>query len=292
MSALAHAAWNFSGKKGGATIGSFWLATGWSAILCSPLIVYGWPLLQLMPLQLALLLLLSGAFQAIYLCGLTLAYQRGELSLLYPLIRSSPLLLLLLSGLLFGAMERVSQQAVVGIVMIVGGCLFLPMRHFRDVRLSHYTTPATYFALLAAAATAGYSLVDDHATRLMRQVANHQWHDAEIALVYVVLQAWAAWLWMTLLLFSVPRWRPNGWRGLSTQHGMAMLTGLLILLTYALVVWAMAYARDVSYVVAFRQVSILLGVAMGAIWLKESLSGPRLLGVAILFTGLVLVTLG
>jgi uncharacterized membrane protein len=65
----------------------------------------------------------------------------------------------------------------------------------------------------------------------------------------------------------------------------------MMLLTYALVVWAMAYASDVSYVVAFRQVSIPITVALGIAILGERLTPPKLVGVGIVVIGLLLVVL-
>jgi uncharacterized membrane protein len=71
-----------------------------------------------------------------------------------------------------------------------------------------------------------------------------------------------------------------------------MAAGILILGTYALVVWAMAYADDVSYVVAFRQISIPMGVALGWYFLGEALHGPKVVGVLTILAGLLLVVLG
>ncbi len=67
---------------------------------------------------------------------------------------------------------------------------------------------------------------------------------------------------------------------------------MLIYLTYGMVLLSMAYARDISLIVAFRQVSILAGAFMGILFLKESSPVTKIAGLAILFTGLVLVALG
>lgn len=279
------------GKRGQTTVGHYTLATFWSAVLGLPLLFYMSPLLFDFSPTILLLLVLTGFCQMVYLTGLTLAYQRGDLSILYPLIRSSPLIILLIGGVFLGTIERVSAFAVSGVLCIVLGCFFLPMHHFKDFRLKHYVNSATVFALLAATATAGYSIIDDGATRLIRELPEHRYHAGVIALTYVVLQAWSASIWLGLALIVKSNWRLTGltqWR----VHSEALKTGLLIMATYALVVWAMAYARDVSYVAAFRQISILFGVAMAIMWLKEALTVPKLLGSSIVFIGLVLVVLG
>lgn len=272
-------------------MGSFSLATGWAAVLGTPLIIPAWSLVAEFTAPIYIMLALTGFCQAAYLVGLTLAYQRGELSVLYPLIRSSPLLILLFGSLVLGTLDRISPGAVLGIGLIVAGCVFLPMLHFRDIRLSHYANAATLFALLAATATAGYSLIDDTATRWIRALPGQSHHPGTIAFVYVVLQFWSASFWMALLVGLKSDWRVPMWRG-QTRHREAIKVGLLMMGTYALVVWAMAYARDVSYVAALRQISILIGVAMGIGLLKERFTAPKIVGSVLIFTGLVCVTLG
>lgn len=289
LSAIAHAAWNLAGKKANPSIAYFWLASLWGFVLGLPLVLpfTGSLLLALTPAIWGWLLA-TGLCQALYLWGLSEAYRRGELSALYPLIRSSPLLLLLIGSLLLDTQSRISLAAMLGIVLIVSGCFFLPMQHFRDLRLSHYWNAATLFALLAATATAGYSLIDDIATRAMRELPLAP-SSIQVALLYVVLQAGTATLWLGLpLLLPASR---RAWRAQPPALTSSLFTGVMMLLTYALVVWAMAFATDVSYVVAFRQISIPMGVGLGILWLGERLTLPKLAGVAIVIAGLLLVVL-
>jgi uncharacterized membrane protein len=70
----------------------------------------------------------------------------------------------------------------------------------------------------------------------------------------------------------------------------AAVTGLAIAFTYGLVVAAMNFARDVSYIAAFRQLSIPLGAALGVIVLGEPAPPPRVCGLALIVVGLVLVS--
>ena len=63
-------------------------------------------------------------------------------------------------------------------------------------------------------------------------------------------------------------------------------------LAYALVLVAMAHARDVSFIVAFRQVSILAGICMGIFILREAVNRPKIAGICLLIAGLILVSIG
>ena len=71
-----------------------------------------------------------------------------------------------------------------------------------------------------------------------------------------------------------------------------MGAGVVIVVTYSLVLAAMEFVTNVSYVVAFRQVSIPIGVLLGVTLLREKVRAPRWLGVAVMLTGLILVALG
>ena len=70
------------------------------------------------------------------------------------------------------------------------------------------------------------------------------------------------------------------------------MTGIGIYLTYGLVLVSMNYVTNVSYVAAFRQLSIPLGALLGIALLKEPRYPPKIIGVVIVFLGLVLVSTG
>ena len=76
------------------------------------------------------------------------------------------------------------------------------------------------------------------------------------------------------------------------QLGPAALTGIGIYAAYTLVLVAMAFVSNVSYVVAFRQVSVPLGAVAGVLALRDPPYVPKFVGVAIMFAGLLLVGLG
>jgi len=52
---------------------------------------------------------------------------------------------------------------------------------------------------------------------------------------------------------------------------------------------SMNYVSNVSYVAAFRQLSIPLGAIFGMAFLKEPRHLPKIVGIAVIFVGLVLV---
>ena len=50
--------------------------------------------------------------------------------------------------------------------------------------------------------------------------------------------------------------------------------------------------RNVSYVVGFRQLSILLGTVFAVVFLDEPPFKPKLVGAAMMFAGLILIAFG
>ena len=53
-----------------------------------------------------------------------------------------------------------------------------------------------------------------------------------------------------------------------------------------------SYVANINYVAAFRQLSIPLGAIFGMSLLKEPRHPPTLVGISIIFLGLVVVALG
>lgn len=290
LSALMHALWNFFGKKISPTTAFFTVAFVLSPILMLPLV---WPLLRLVPLlpeQFWWLLLGSAICQGWYLASLARAYRSGDISIVYPLARASPLIIVAISTLWLGQRDSHTLIGIAGICAIVLGSLILPMTHFRDFRLSNYTNYATLFALSAAFATAGYSLFDDRAVKLMATL--HLFTDGEIALLYIWLQTLASALLLVALQLGVADQRRALADHFRHKWAVCAFTGAAMLLTYLLVLWSMQYVENVSYVVAFRQLSIPIGVALGVWLLSEPAHRPKIVGVGLICLGLVAVALG
>jgi uncharacterized membrane protein len=113
-----------------------------------------------------------------------------------------------------------------------------------------------------------------------------------MTLLYSVLEAVSTSAWLTILVLALPRQRAIAREVLARSFLRTALTGASIFFTYLLVLMAMLLARDVSYVVAFRQLSVPVGAALGIVVLKEPLHGPKLAGIAAVTVGLLLVGLG
>lgn len=287
FSVCMHAGWNVLGKRNAPSLAFFALAYGAGGALLLPLVWLG-PSLAALPNAFWGWLALSGLCQMLYMAGLAWAYARGEVSVLYPIARALPVVLVPLVSIALLGNRTLDVADGIGMALVVAGALCLPLSHPEARRLSTYLTPAMGFALLAAAGTVGYSLIDKQALALM-QLAGHS--SLTAGAVFMVLQAVTTLTWAIPLLMLLPTER----RRLPAirQQGLVMLvvTGLMMTCTYGLVLMALALTDEVSYVVALRQLSIPVGVLMGVLWLKEPASMAKAAGTLVMLLGLVLVAL-
>lgn len=292
VAAVTHAGWNLLTKRQQPSASFFLAASMVGTVALFPLLIIHRNKLSEFPPEVWALLVITGCFMAVYYWSLAGAYQSGDMSIAYPLARSSPIIVVSVVMLVLRRTDQISIQCILGIVLVVGGCFLIPMQRFADIRLRNYLNATCMLALVAAFGTAGYSMVDDEALRQLRNVFGGRLNTLSITLTYACLQALSSSLWLAILIGSRHTGRLSFRQVMRASKKTAILTGIGIYGTYALVLTSMAFVKNVSYVVAFRQLSILLGVGFGIMIMKEPPYRPKLVGVSIMFIGLILVGLG
>jgi drug/metabolite transporter (DMT)-like permease len=292
VSSAVHAGWNLLSKSRRPSATFFLLASTAGALCLSPAVFLNLGALARLPGLVWAMAAGAGAFMALYYAALAGAYRSGHLSVAYPLARSSPILVVTVVTLALGRGSQLSWLCALGSVMVVAGCFLVPMPRFADFRLGHYWNSTCALALLAAVGTTGYSILDDEALRLLRQTPGLGLSNLRATLLYACLEAAYAAVWLGLATILRPAGRADLRRNLRENLPQAGLAGLAIYAGYALILIAFAHARNVSYVVAFRQLSIPLGTGLGILLFREPAWPPKLVGVAVLVTGLILVAAG
>ncbi|MFQ5848478.1 MAG: EamA family transporter, partial [Candidatus Methylomirabilales bacterium] len=246
-SAFFHAIWNLYAKQSEDKLLFLWRVLALGNLVLLPAVILGpWPTL---PWHGWTYILGSGAIHAGYYIFLARAYDRGDLSLVYPLARgSSPLLVVVLAFVLVG--ERPSGPGLLGIGSIVLGLLLLHRSPTGGLDLLR--GPHVPRALLTGVTIASYSTVDKLGVSLVHPLPY---------LFYLHLVSFlllAPWVITTRGRGSfVNLWEPRG---------KVMIAGGLQSLAYVLVLSAMTLAK-VSYVVAAREVNVVFGAVLGAWWL-------------------------
>ena len=275
-SAVSHAAWNVMAKGGSDKEAYMLLMTSSSFFTLLPVFFFTLPDWRL-PLNAVPFLIASGIAETLYFISLGKAYELGDLSVVYPLARSSPLFLTILAVVFLR--EEISPWGLTGILLIVLGVYTI---HLRGLSPDELLTPlkslggrASQFALLTALWTTAYSISD------------------KLGVTAVEPLVYAFWFEPFILIFMIPAvlWR----RGLGSvtqewknKKVSATVAGFLARFGYILVLIAMSLAQ-VSYILALRQLSVVIGAAAGVLLLREKYGRVRILSSLIIFAGVYIL---
>jgi len=134
--------------------------------------------------------------------------------------------------------------------------------------------------------------LDHEALRCLRERPDGNFNPVNATLVYLVLEAITASIWKGIFVLISPGERKYFKEVMRGFKVAAVLTGVGIFLTYGLVLASMNYVSNISYVAVFRQLSIPLGAIFGIILLNESRYLPKIIGIVMIFSGLVFVGIG
>jgi drug/metabolite transporter (DMT)-like permease len=281
LSALLHAGWNAAAKKHDKPTAFLSLIVGFTllgTLLCAPL----FPVIDVGG-ELGWLLLASCCLHGLSFVVLSRAYEAGDLSVVYPISRSTPAVVPLLAVPLLG--EHVSTVGAVGIALTLVGMWLVQTGG--ALRTAALREPAALWAYLMLLLTAGFSLVDKRAMMLLSELP---WSGPlPRALAYYLVQtSGAALIFLPFVLSRLGRAPLMGFvRG---SVGIGLLAAVATLASYVLVLEALRTAQ-VSYVVAVRQCSVLFAVALAVLALSERPSRLRWAGTLGTVAGVVLIAL-
>jgi len=222
----------------------------------------------------------SGACCGVYYYSLARAYNSSEFTVVYPVARSLPVVLVALGDVLRG--RPLTSAAWIGAALVVAGCVLAPLHSFREFSLGRYFHRASFWMGVTALGTVGYTLLDKVAQE------NVRFGGPATAFRYsymFFLVSWAAYWLARLGLGKPPECdEPVGWK-------TPVLGAVFNFGGYTLVVWSYQLARHASYIVAFRQASIIIGVALAFLIYRERGLLVRITGTLIITAGLVLIAL-
>jgi uncharacterized membrane protein len=290
VSAFMHAGWNAASRKRRPAAAFFLVANTTGTVLLLPILVMHVGYLSAIPVAVWWMLALTGASMALSYAALAGAYRSGDMSVAYPVARSLPILAVagVESALDLGA--PLGALAVGGMALVVAGCLVVPREKLFETGIRSYLNATFALALLAAVGITGYSVIDHAALATLRTALPSVGKTGSV-LIYAPLEGIAASVSLTIYCLLHPAERASLKEILRSEKRAAALTGVAIYATYLLVLLAMNFAANASYIVAFRQISIPLGAILGVAALREPARLPKLVGVLAIIAGLVLVAL-
>jgi drug/metabolite transporter (DMT)-like permease len=269
LAATLHASWNLLAKRGGDPFLFLWSAISVAGLLFAPWgAVVLWrsePTWAAAPYVLA-----SGVVHAVYFYALGASYRLGDFSRVYPIARGLGVAgVPVLAGVFLG--ERLTPLGYVGIATVVAGMAVTSFNPGHRGRLG--LTRGTAWALGTGVCVAAYSTIDKAGVGALDPLP-YVW----------LLNAVAALLTAPVALGRLDElrreWQRNRWRIIAAAG--ATLTAYLLVLHAFLV-------AKVGYVVAAREVSIVLSAIIGAVWLREGNVRWRIGGSLVILTGVACI---
>ena len=269
IAALLHATWNTLIKFSGERL----LVIASMDVVAMLFAVVAVGFVEPPPAEIWPWMIASALFELLYRYLLIQAYRVGDLGLVYPLMRGlSPLVVLALTLIFAG--EQLSTQQMLGILLIPCGMVCLLWQGGGGDRLPWSLLPVVGLIGLCIGC---YTWIDGQALKMGAQ-----------PLDYLV--------WLTLIsawpfpLLAVVYKRPAFTLFWREQWRLGLSVGLCVLLSYALVLWAMQLG-SVAEAAALREVSVILVVLFGMRYLKEPFGRPRLLACGLVLLGMLVMKL-
>ena len=278
VSAFLHASWNLIAKQNRGDYLFFWQALIATAVLfLAPFIVLVSQ--NPIPAEAWVWIVMTGVLHTLYFSTLATAYRRADLSVVYPIARGlAPVLVLIISVSVLR--ESVTPLGVSGVLVVMIGVYTI---NIRGPKLSAWLTPITVifhpkgrYAVATGILIAAYTLVDKQGVSLVHP------------LVYVYLLFAASALGVTATLVTQrPIWNPI--RDLQ-RWGRATGMAILWISAYGLVLFALKIAPT-AYVAAMREMSIVIGAALGILAMREIGGYIRIIGAGIVACGVGMLAL-
>lgn len=273
-----HASWNYLVKRMEAGPAAMWMYAMLSALCYAPLalaiILARRPSVAIAGYG---FMIGSAVLHTGYFYFLQRGYREGDLSVVYPVARGTgpPITAI---GAIFLLGEQPTPIALLGTAMIgVGIFLLAGGLHFFRTESPRVRTALRYGAITGLF-IAGYSLWDKHAVSAL--------------LVPPILMDWGTSVARSILLapVGVVRWSDVRYHWQAHRRPLIAIA-VLSPLSYILVLTAMVFT-PVSYVAPAREVSILIGTAMGTQLLAEGHARHRLAGAAAMVAGVIALAVG
>lgn len=275
LSVLLHVLWNLLTRRTPGEANFLWWIVGLNVLVFAPFTLPNFMHAAAQVPELYLCAAISGTTNGLYFLALRRAYSLAPASAVYPMVRSSPLLIALVETLFFG--YSFSCLSWFAIVLAVSGLwMIATSAHDGVTRLSR----AWPYALLAAFMTVIYSLSDKVATSNLQGIGS--------AMGYVCVNFAISWIFLVL----EQKWSAHRWIPIATPPIPALVVGTLGVGTaYALVIYAMRWL-PAAYAVTLTNVGIVLTVLLGVIWLKEHEGWQqRIAGSSLVVIGVIVVSM-
>lgn len=272
-----HASWNLLAKRIGGGPPVAWLLSTASLVIWAPAVFAYWFWQRPSVSEPGWWFLLgSGFIHLAYYLVLQRGYNVGDLSLVYPLARGTGPLLSATGAMIFFG-ERPSWIALIGIALVIAGEFVISSGGHRSHDLARLRKGRLY-GILTGCCIAAYTLWDKYAVATLHVPPLDQDYASSIV-CSIVLGPFALRHWSDVR---------ESWN----RHRREVTgVGLLRPFSFLLVLTAMVFT-PVSSVAPAREISILIGVLLGAHLFAEEGMRRRLVASLMMFLGITAIAFG
>lgn len=205
------------------------------------------------------------------------ALHRGDLSLVFPVMRGlAPLLTALIATV--ALKESPSLLGWCGLLIATGALIVFAMPEEKGGKHPPLKQAALFWAMVTALGIAFYSVADANGTRL---AAN-----TDTLFTFLVWLFLLDWIGITAALFWIRRGKV--WENVAPQIRNGTIGGLLGTISYGAALWAFTLT-EAANVTAIRETSVVFGAIFGAVFLKEAFGPRRIFAASGLAFGLMLL---
>ena len=234
-----------------------------------------------LPARIWVYMFLGALFQGSYFFTLSRGYRSGDFTVVYPLGRALPVLMVAGTDVIRG--RPPNAIGWLGLALVAVASMVAPLRSLRAISWARYWNRNTFWIVLTALTVVGYTVVDKRGSELLTP-------GALTAARYALFEMGFSFLVFAAILKTLrqPMGNEPGRRAWLT----AGFAGLLLYAAYWLVLWSYQLTDRASYIIALRQFSIVLGVIPGVLIFREGASALRISAAALITLGIVLIILG
>lgn len=291
-SIFMHSLWHFLSKSSGKPSFAFFGIFSFS-IFCTVLpIALSSGLLFKTPFSVWQFAIAGGLSGAICDIGLMYAYKYSDISLAYPMARALPVLFTLILTSVFGWGKSLTVGSLSGMIIIFAGCMIMAFSNKSSSMTVRekmaFIRKALPGILLAAMGTTSYTIFDSFGIKAMMKFAEGT-NKISAAGTYSCMREISATIFLLGGAFVVMAVKKDSatFKSLAKSYH-PYLAGVFAAGAYLLVLMAMNNVTNVSFVQAFRQLSLPVSALLGLYILKEKITSVRWIALALIMTGLII----
>ena len=275
FSAVIHSIWNIQLKKSNDPI-TYIIAiaiVGW--VIFTPYAIYKL-FNSTISTETYLFTFSSFLIHFLYFLFLGRAYSKFELSVVYPIARGLSVFLIPVYGILI-LNEQMTLQAIFGCFLIIFGIIMTGSISIGDLKTKEkrklFLKSGAFSAILIGIIISLYSLVDKKAASGIDPFL---------------------FVWLTdtsAVILGIKFFRNNNFRNHFTKENIKLIIpGVFQFSSYAIVIYAYS-STMLSYAGTFREIGTVFGAIFAKIFLKEEFGRKKTLGILIIVSGALLISI-